>query len=119
MDLISIFDFLLDANDYPARQVATFIDDSRSLRVDTAIISDGKQPFETAVKHPRYNSDKWIIVEAYDTIGQAELGHKRWIATMTGELPESLADCGNSNVARALKEVGGPAELVFPYTPII
>ena len=116
MDLMSIFDFLLDANDHPARQVATFIDDSRSLRVDTAIISDGEKPFETAVRHPRYDGGKWIVVEAYDTIGQAELGHKRWIATMTGELPESLADCGNSKIALLLKSAGEP--LVFPRAPI-
>src|ERR1035437_7492788 len=112
MDLISIFDFLLDANDHTTRQVATFIDDERGLAVDTTIVSDGEKPFETAVLHPRYNSGKWIIVEAYDTIGQAELGHKRWLATMTGELPESLTDCANAKVAQVLKEVGGPEELV-------
>lgn len=118
MDLKGIFDFLLDKNDHPARQVATFIDDERGLMVDTAIVSDGKKPFETAVRHPRYNSDKWIIVEAYDTINQAGLGHQRWVAVMTGELPESLTDCANSKIARVLKEAGGPNELVFPRRPI-
>jgi hypothetical protein len=119
MDLRGIFDFMMDMSDHSKRQVTTFIDDERGLRVDTCIVSDGEKPFETAVKHPRYDGGKWIIVEAYDTIGQAELGHKRWVTIMTGDpLPESLTDCANSNVSRVLKEVGGPDELVFTRAPI-
>src|ERR1035437_10733059 len=116
MDLRGIFDLMMDMSDHAKRQVTTFIDDERGLRVDTCIVSDGEKPFETAVIHPRYNSGKWIIVEAYDTISQAELGHKRWLATMTGELPESLTDCANSKIALLLKSAGEP--LVFPRAPI-
>jgi hypothetical protein len=101
---MSIFSFLGDFDNYDERAVARD-EISDGLMIDTCSVSDGSQPYETAVMHPEYNDGKWVIVEAYDTKKAAKEGHKRWKATMTAEkLPEALIDCQNAHIAKLCAE---------------
>ena len=74
------FDFgMLD--DYEERMVGRF--EKAGLLVSTARVSDGQQPYETAVGHPEYNEGKLVIVEAYPDRATALFGHGKWVKMMT------------------------------------
>ncbi len=63
------------------------------------------KPFETAVSHLSYNGGNWVIVEEYGTKAKALAGHRRWVATMTGnKLPDKLVDVGTSAIAKILRQ---------------
>ncbi len=103
---MGLFDFIQDAENYDDRKVDRY--ESGDLIVDTAGVSDGEQPYETAVAHPRYNSGKWVIVEAYSTKVEAQTGHERWVRVMTDpQLPTVLTDCLNSEISRLISVTGG------------
>lgn len=88
---MGMFDFLLHADDYEQRCIGRF--DADWGFVSTARVYDADKPYETAVKHPDYNDGKIVIVEPYDTRGEAEKGHAKWVDTMTAEkLPDTLQD---------------------------
>ncbi len=77
-------------------------DEPNGAVVDTARVSDGAQPYETGVLSPHYDGGEWVIVEAYDTMPGAILGHDRWVAVFSreyAELPEELRDCQNAGLA--------------------
>ena len=94
-----MFEFISDIDNYDQRKVARFEKDS--LMISTARVSDGSQPFETAVAHPAYNNGKIVIVESYMTKEQARHGHDTWVSAMTAEtLPVQLVDCLNARIAQ-------------------
>jgi hypothetical protein len=93
-----MFDFLFDAP-YEERKVDRY--EAIGLTVDTCSVNDGEHPYETAVAHKEYDSGEWIIVEAYDTKEEAQVGHDKWVKIMTTEpLPEKLVDCNNSEISK-------------------
>lgn len=93
-----MFNFINDIGTYETRCVGR--DEFEWGFVSTAAVSDGKQPYETAIEHTSYNSGKMVIVEAYDSRKEAAEGHARWVATMTGDpIPVALADCANSELS--------------------
>jgi hypothetical protein len=96
---LEIFSFLQDIGNYKDRFVARYPQEGDFL-VDTVAVSDGQKPFETAVKHPDYHEGEIVIVETYPTKEAAQDGHDKWVKIMTADnLPESLADCANSEIA--------------------
>lgn len=96
------------AASYPRRVVAHYENPESGLLISTASVTDGFKPFETGVTHPRYNSGKWMIVEAYETEEQAESGHYRWLKRMTGDgLPEVIPDAVNCVAAQCVVEADG------------
>ena len=106
-----IFDFIQDFDNYEDRAVGHFEEDD--LIVDTCQCSDGRHPYETAVQHPRYNGNHWVIVEAYDDTTAALFGNGKWIQIMTREkLPDKLVDCKNANISAVVAAFG--LEMEFP-----
>lgn len=101
---------------YQQRNVDWF-DGGPSFFIDTSAVYDAIQPFETAVKHPRYNDGKLIIVESYNTRDEARLGHQKWVKIMTGPLPDKLVDCANAHIADLMRKLGQGDQLIFPITP--
>jgi hypothetical protein len=87
--------------------------DTDGLYVDTAAVSDGDHPYETAVAHPDYNDGEMIIVEAYDTKKEAQVGHVKWVERMTTNLPEELVDCANSHISQMIDALA-PDKMRFP-----
>jgi hypothetical protein len=102
-----MFNFFMDMGNYEDRKVARF--DADWGMVSTARVSDGRQPYETAVCHKQYNDDKIVIVEAYDSVDEAKKGHERWVKTMTSKrLPKELVDCCNAEVGQFAEALGAP-----------
>jgi hypothetical protein len=105
----SIFDMM---GNYESRKVDNFTNDK--LQVDTCAVTDSDEPFETGIAHPAYNDGKWVIVEMYNSAEEAQIGHDKWVATMTaGPLPSTLVDVSTSEIAslcRALNCIP-PAEI--------
>lgn len=115
MDILDILKTLSvvssDAKTHKYREVAHYEQDG--IIVDTARVSDGFQPIETAVAHPEYNNGKWVIVAAYDTIEAATSGHDEWARKMTTEpLPDKLVDCQNNPMAKMGASIG--VKMEFP-----
>lgn len=111
---MGMFDFFGMIGNYEDRKVAH--DEAEGgLVIDTAEVNDGNKRYETAVSHPEYNDDKWVIVEAYDTKEEAAAGHERWKKIMTTDpLPEALKDCCNAEIAQFTDALAGGDHFVFP-----
>lgn len=106
-----MFEFIMDIGNYENRLV-----DRSEFGwgfVSTCRVSDGSQPFETAIKSSEYaradnpeDTDKMVIVEAYGDADAAQEGHNRWVNTMTKSAPDGLTDCCNAGIAKFLSECG-------------
>ena len=108
-----MFNFLQDIDNYDDRCIGRYPPEGDFL-VDTAAVSDGRLPYETAIKHPEYNDGNMIIVEAYPNKEGAQAGHEKWIKTMITEpLPEVLVDCKNAELMSLYDE-----ELSYPRVKI-
>jgi hypothetical protein len=93
-----MFEFFQDMSNYNDRKVDRHEFDWGF--VSTVRVSDGAQPFETAVEHARYHDGKMIIVEAYDDTELAQKGHNEWVEKMDGNLPAAISECSNSEIQR-------------------
>lgn len=108
-----MFNFFNMMGNYEDRKVDRFYNED--MTIDTAQVSDGRQPYETGIKHFRYNDNRWVIVESYDTKEEAQEGHNKWVEFMTsGSLPEYLRDCCNSEIAQFGDVVCGEDFSIFP-----
>jgi hypothetical protein len=82
---------------YEQRKVERFEDSKRHIVVDTAAVTDSDKPYETAIKHPKYNGGNWIVVQLYNTKEEAIIGHKKWVIKMTSDkLPKKIKDVSTS-----------------------
>jgi hypothetical protein len=101
-----MFNFLTDWGTYDQRKIDRYETDD--LLVDTCAVSDSAQPYETAVAHPKYNDGKIVIVEMYESAALAQVGHDKWVATMTAEtLPDNLRDVSTAGIAMLSDALGG------------
>ena len=92
-----MFDFMDMLGNHDDRMVGRYETDD--LFVDTCLVTDVEDPYETAVGHVEYNNGKLIIVETYKTESEAKAGHDRWVDTMLQDnLPESLTDVSKAAV---------------------
>jgi len=95
---MNMFDFLMDAGNYSERKVDNF--ENEDCIIDTCAVSDGNKPYETGIQHILYNNNQWVIVEAYNSKDEAQIGHDKWVKIMTSEnLPDTLKDCQNAGIA--------------------
>jgi hypothetical protein len=96
---LASFNFFGMAGNYEERKVDNF--QKGKLVVDTCLVIDADQPYETGIAHPRYNKGDWVIVELYDSKEKAQKGHERWVKTMTSNpLPEELKDVSSAMIAK-------------------
>lgn len=90
-----IFDFLNDIGNYESRKVMR--EDLPEGFVSTCFVSDGKQPFETAISHKEWDNGKLVIVQAYDTMEEAALAHLEWVEKFKNkDFPDEIFDCKNA-----------------------
>ncbi len=93
-----MFSFFSMMNNYEDRAVERY--EADGLIVDTCLVTDSDQSYETAISHPSYNSGAWVIVEMYDTEGEARNGHERWVRKMIADkLPNIIVDASSSVIA--------------------
>lgn len=98
-----MFGFLDMMGTYEQRKVDLYKDEVLKIMVSTAKVTDGRQPYETAVCHPEYNSGNHIIVQDYNTKAEAQTGHNNWVTLMTSDkLPDKLVDIANSEIAQLI-----------------
>jgi len=102
-----MFEFLMDVGNYEGRKVAKT--EFEWGYISTCRVSDGSQPYETAIKSNEYaspddpdNKDNMIIVEAYDSEENAQTGHNKWRDIMENNPPQELVDCCNAGVAELI-----------------
>lgn len=97
-------------------EAVEFIDTERRLRVSTVENhGDCDCLYETAISSPFYKEGKLIVVEEYETWGEAEEGHKRWIRIMThSELPSCLVEVSTSVIVGIKDLVEGSGWRRFP-----
>jgi len=94
-----MFSFLNDMGNYEERKIANY--ENNGVEVDTCFCSDTEKAIETAVRHPKYNDGKWIIVDYADTVPEALLKHNKWVKKMTSEkLPKEIKDVGTAVIAK-------------------
>lgn len=106
-----MFNFIDMMGNYDSRKIDRYEEDG--LKISTAEVTDGNQPYETAVSHILYNDGEWVIVEDYETREEAQEGHDKWVKTMTTDvLPKELVDCCNAGVSQLGEAVG--IDMVFP-----
>ena len=77
--------------------------------ISTAHTSDAM--IETAVCHNEYMDDDGsrspcIVVENYENVADALLGHAKWCKTMTDNPPDEIVDIGKSPIALLCQEKG-------------
>jgi hypothetical protein len=95
---------------YEDRCVSRWMSEDETTLVSTARVYDGSQPYETAICHPSYHDEEYIIVEAYDTEEQACEGHDKWEKIIkNGPLPDVLVDCQNAEISKMIDK----KELVY------
>ena len=80
-----MFNFFMDIDSYEDRKVGRY--EREDLKISTAEVSDCRQPYETAIFDEHYKKGDWMIVEHYDTIEEAKLGHDKWVNSMTSDNP--------------------------------
>lgn len=100
-----MFDFLNMANNYEERKIANYNKDG--VVIDTCAVSDSRQPYETGIQHPQYNSGDWVIVELYNTKTEAQIGHDKWVAILVNNPPRQLQDVSTCASANILRDMGG------------
>lgn len=75
--------------------------------IDTAAVTDSREPYETGIQHPKFNKGGWVIVEMYHTRKQAEKGHEKWVKIFKKGLPDELTDVSTCEVQEFADMFGG------------
>ena len=87
-----MFDFLDMIDTYEYRKVDRF--DSDEFTVDTALVTDREQPYETAIAHKDFNDGEWIVLGWRRTKEEAQKFHDEMVAYYTchGETVQKIED---------------------------
>uniref|UniRef100_A0A6M3IJR3 Uncharacterized protein n=1 Tax=viral metagenome TaxID=1070528 RepID=A0A6M3IJR3_9ZZZZ len=99
-----MFDFfdIENSRDYEERKVANTVLKDGSC-IDTCAVTDTDANYETGIQSPFYNNNSWVIVEEYDTLEEAKIGHKKWCDAMAKK-PKQLVDVSRSTAAQLCKD---------------
>lgn len=94
-----MFDFINMIGNHEQRKIDQY--NNGKLCIDTCMVTDSDEPYETGIVHPNYNNNEWVIVEMYGTKEEAQKGHNKWIKIMTAkELPSELKDVSTSTIKK-------------------
>jgi len=101
-----MFEFFNMLGTYEDRKVARYEDGD--IVLSTAWVNDSDQPYETALSHPAYDGGRFIVLQVYDLKEEAEDGHAKWEEVVrNGQLPETLEDVGEADIAEFVRACGG------------
>jgi len=119
-----MFEFLLDAGNYEDRKI-----DKTEFNwgyISTCRVSDGRQPYETAICSNEYaksdeltNTSGMIIIESYDSIKNAKSGHVKWCKIMRNDPPQELVDCCNAGLGQLIEMVDSAPKEIRTISRII
>ena len=113
-DMVEFFESMLNMFKLDGyNPVARYDDEKRGITVSTAAIPDSDYPYETGVRHPRFNQGRIIVVENYNTLDEANAGHEKWLKIMTdNQLPKVLKEVSASGVVKLYRKLTGQ-EIIY------
>lgn len=95
IDLFSLLTSEDSVEDYQRRLVARddkLDPDELPFILDTVAVDDREWMYETAIKHPKFNDNEWIVIRGYDTKEEAETGHEELITYYLMNRPAFIKD---------------------------
>lgn len=95
IDLLSLLSTAGGEDDYKERLVARddkLDPDEIPFILDTVAVDDREWEYETAIKHPKFNDNEWIVIRGYDTKEEAEAGHEELITYYLMNRPAFIKD---------------------------
>lgn len=87
-----MFEWLDMCGTYDTRKVDRFENDL--FTIDTAMVTDREQSYETAIAHKDFNGGDWIVLGWRDTKEEAQKFHDEMVAYYTchGETVQKIED---------------------------
>ena len=95
IDLFSILTSEDSVEDYQRRLVARddkLDPDELPFILDTVAVDDREWMYETAIQHPKFNDNEWIVIRGYDTKEEAKAGHEELITYYLMNRPAFIKD---------------------------
>ena len=94
-DLLNLLSTIGDEDNYKERLVARddkLDPDEIPFILDTVAVDDREWMYETAIQHPKFNDNEWIVIRGYDTKEEAEAGHEELITYYLMNRPAFIKD---------------------------
>jgi hypothetical protein len=88
--LQNIYGTLTMNDNYEERKLYNYLDSN--MCIDTAIITDKKLKYETALQHDNFREGEWIILEATDKIEESEKIHNKWVEKLKDDKFTEVTD---------------------------
>lgn len=95
IDLFSLLTSYDSEEDYKKRLVARddkLDPDELPFCLDTVAVNDREWMYETAIQHPKFNDNEWIVIRGYNTKEEAEAGHEELITYYLMNRPAFIKD---------------------------
>lgn len=95
IDLLSLLSTVGGEDNYKERLVARddkLDPDEIPFTLDTVAVDDREWLYETAIQHPKFNDNEWIVIRGYDTKEEAKAGHEELITYYLMNRPAFIKD---------------------------
>ena len=95
IDLFSLLTTMGGEDNYKERLVARddkLDPDEIPFILDTVAVDDREWKYETAIQHPKFNDNEWIVIRGYDTKEEAKAGHEELITHYLMNRPAFIKD---------------------------
>ena len=95
IDLFSLLSTVNGEDDYKERLVARddkLDPDEIPFILDTVAVDDREWGYETAIQHPKFNDNEWIVIRGYGTKEEAKAGHEELITYYLMNRPAFIKD---------------------------
>jgi len=95
IDLLSLLSTGDSMDNYNERLVARddkLDPDEIPFILDTVAVDDREWAYETAIQHPKFNDNEWIVIRGYDTKEEAKEGHEELITYYLMNRPAFITD---------------------------
>jgi hypothetical protein len=95
IDLFSLLTTVGGEDNYKERLVARddkLDPDEIPFILDTVAVDDREWAYETAIQHPKFNDNEWIVIRGYDTKEEAKEGHEELITHYLMNRPAFIKD---------------------------
>lgn len=95
IDLLNLLSTVGGEDNYKERLVARddkLDPDEIPFTLDTVAVDDREWLYETAIQHPKFNDNEWIVIRGYDTKEEAKAGHEELITYYLMNRPAFIKD---------------------------
>lgn len=92
LNLLSTGDSMDNYNERLVSRTSNLDPDEVPFILDTVAVDDREWLYETAIQHPKFNDNEWIVIRGYDTKEEAKAGHKELITYYLMNRPAFIKD---------------------------